>query len=133
MSRWRALPLPFAAAGCAGVQAMDGGAGSGSAQFNHLMIAFLVVCAVAFIFVLLFLLFALLRRGEGESRSMRAGLIGWVAFIVIGLVGLTLATFLSDRHSAAIAAGEPPLRITLTGNQWWWQVDYHDPVPSRGL
>jgi cytochrome c oxidase subunit 2 len=134
MSRWRALPLALAATGCAGVQSMTAGAGAGSQDFNWLMSLFLAITGLAFVLVLLFLGVALMRRDAGgRERQMAPLLIAWVWFIVVGLGVLTLVSFLGDRSQAGMAGNRSPLRVTITGNQWWWQVDYQDPVAARSL
>jgi cytochrome c oxidase subunit 2 len=124
----------LATAGCAGVQSMTTGAGAGSQDFDWLMTLFLVITGLAFLMVMLFLAIALFQPGagdrDGRSRSL---LYGWVWFIVVGLAVLTLVTYIADRGVAAPGANRAPLHVTITGNQWWWQVDYQDPDVSRGL
>jgi len=131
----RLMPLlALAASGCAGVQSMTGGAGLGSRQFNTLMLAFLIVTGLAYLFVLLFLGGAFVRRRrENVGNFMRPLLIGWTAFILVGIALLTLLSCLDDRQSALAGTGQPPLKIEITANQWWWQVTYQDPMASRTL
>lgn len=129
----RALPIvPLLLAGCSGVQTMTEGAGFGSRQFNGLMLLFLIVTGISFALVLIFLLLALWRRQSepGEAR-MRSWLIAWIAFIVIGLVLLTGASFLSDRHEATAAGDQQPLKVTVSASQWWWGIEYQNDDPSR--
>ena len=120
--------------GCSGVQAMSEGAGYGSHLFNRLMVLFLVVTCVAYALVIGFLAVALVRRREpGRPALARPMLIGWIAFIVVGLVALTLASFLSDRSEAQIAANRAPLRVTVNANQWWWAIEYESDDAARTL
>ncbi len=137
-----ALPVLSCLAGCQGIQSPSGGGGVHAAQFNNLFTLFGIVCAIAFALVMLFLLAAIIRGrrrlGEPAGRSrttpdrlLRLTLAGWIGFIVVGLTLLTLASYLTDRDSAAIAAGRPTLEIEITANQWWWDVQYADPVPAN--
>jgi cytochrome c oxidase subunit 2 len=61
---------------------------------------------------------------------MRSTLIGWASLIGIGLVILTLASFLADRSMAKAAANEK-LSVTVTANQWWWDVQYNSGDVSK--
>jgi len=129
----RALPIvALLLAGCSGVQTMTEGAGFGSRQFNSLMLLFLIVTGISFALVLIFLLLALWRRRSepGEAR-VRSWLIAWIAFIVIGLILLTGASFLSDRREATAAADQQPLKVTVSASQWWWGIEYQNDDPSR--
>jgi cytochrome c oxidase subunit II len=54
---------------------------------------------------------------------MRTRLIGWGAVVAAGLVGLAVASFLTDRSDASVA-GHEKLSVTVTGNQWWWDITY---------
>ena len=50
----------------------------------------------------------------------------------MGLVGLAIASFFADRSMARAAANEK-LSIDLTGNQWWWDVQYNSADASKTL
>ncbi|MGO4704092.1 cytochrome c oxidase subunit II [Dyella sp. 2RAB6] len=56
----------------------------------------------------------------------------WSALIMIGLFVLAGGSFLVDRQ---LARAEDPhaLRVRITGSEWWWQVEYLDPDPSKQL
>jgi cytochrome c oxidase subunit 2 len=65
-----------------------------------------------------------------ERQDRKAG------YIVSALVGLTLAilcgfTVVSFLGSRGLASGEGAIEIEVTGYQWWWQIKYPDPQPSR--
>jgi len=126
-------------------QSAFGNAGVGNHQFLVLFAIFLAVCAIMYVAVILFLVGGLLRRRRaGEAnvvesgrhlRSdplMRTGLIAWGAVVGIGLVALAIASFITDRLDAQ-AAAQPKLTITVTGNQWWWDVQYNASDPSKTL
>src|SRR5438045_4176534 len=104
--------LAIALAGCSGIQTSLGGEGADGASFIRLFALFLIVCGVMYALVIAALVAALAARRanrpltvEGgahhqSSPLLRSALIGWAALVAIGLIGLTLASFLAD-HSAA--------------------------------
>ena len=63
---------------------------------------------------------------------MASGLIGWGAVVATGLIALAIASFFADRSMASAAAHEK-LSITVTANQWWWDVQYNSSDPSKTL
>jgi len=139
------LLLPALLAGCNGIQTMTGGQGRESQGFNGLFTIFNAVAAIFFLLVLAFLAAAILRRRgsradgmpdekavEPRDAALNTLLIVWVALVGLGLVGLTLASWLGDR-SAVAAAANPRVDITVTGRQWWWQVDYGGAQANQGF
>ena len=60
-----------------------------------------------------------------------------VISVLTAVTGLVLFAFLilSIRTGRAIArpATDPSLEIQVTGRQWWWAVEYLDPLPDRRL
>ena len=134
MRRTPTLLLPLLLVGCSGVQTMTGGAGFGSLQFNRLMILFLAVTGLAYLLVLGFLVIALMRKSAPpRSAPITTLLIGWTGFIVLGLVVLTVASFLNDRAEANAGANWTPLTVKVTASQWWWAVEYASDDPQRTL
>jgi cytochrome c oxidase subunit 2 len=63
---------------------------------------------------------------------MRSTLIGWTALIGAGLATLAIASFFADR-SMALAATNEKLSVTVTGNQWWWDITYNSADASKTL
>jgi cytochrome c oxidase subunit II len=131
---------PLLLAGCSGVQNALGGQGAESANFIRLFVIFTAVCTFMYLLVIAGLMAAMWRRRRAadpltvengkhhESKPLlKPALIGWTALMAAGLVGLTIASFFTDRSNAA-AAREPGLVINVTANQWWWDVEYvaHD-------
>jgi len=105
-------------------------------QFNSLFLIFLVVCAIMYLLVIGFLIAAVIRRRRAGTANvaedgrhhesdplMRTTLIAWAVLVGVGLIGLAIASFFGDR-SMANAAANPRLSITVTANQWWWDVRY---------
>ncbi len=125
-------------------QSVFGGAGVETRQFLNLFTIFLIVCTIMYALVIAFLVIGILRRGRAEANVvesgnhhqshplMRTGLIAWSALVAIGLVGLAIASFFSDRSMAKAAANEK-LSITVTANQWWWDVQYNAADTSKML
>jgi len=140
-----ALAAALLLAGCEGAQTSLAGDGAEGMQVIRLGILFLAVTTLAYLLVLAFLAAAIWRRRPvGEERDQAVGkrnrasdpprfrtmLIGWVAFVTIGLAVLTIASFFTDRGMAQTAA-RPAISIEITANQWWWDVEYEGSEPSR--
>ena len=114
-------------------------------QFNSLLVIFLAVCAIMYVAVIAMLIGSLARRRRaGEANVvesgrhhqthplMRTGLIGWGSVVSVGLALLAIASFFADRSMARAATNEK-LSITLTANQWWWDVTYNSAGASKTL
>jgi cytochrome c oxidase subunit 2 len=56
-----------------------------------------------------------------------------VALTVVILFGLLVASVWTDRAIARLGAAEHPegIAVVVTGHQWWWEIEYEDPTPSR--
>jgi cytochrome c oxidase subunit 2 len=127
--------------GCAGVQTPLAPASDQAAQLYGLWSLMLWVCGGAYLLVLTFLAMALWRArrrlGLGpqtapDDAGLSRGLMVWVALIVLGLASLASASFLVDRALArADTAGA--LAVRVTGQQWWWRVEYRDPATGRWI
>jgi cytochrome c oxidase subunit II len=98
------------------------------------------VCGCMYLLVIAFLIFAIWRHRRGNSierqpdspqeRRMSIALGGWIALMTIGLFGLALTSFLTDR-ALVRAADTPQVTLKITAHQWWWEIEYTDPEPSR--
>jgi cytochrome c oxidase subunit II len=143
MTRLALAALALALAGCSGVQTMLDPAGEQARAIDVVWRTMLVVCGVMYVLVLGFLGWAIwrARRAASDARPvtgqtaaepvLRRGLAGWAALIASGLVVLTTVSFLVDRSLAE--TGPDPLRIKVTANQWWWQVEYRGDAPSENV
>src|SRR5438270_8358232 len=144
-ARAAALIAPLMACGCSyqHYQSIFGNAAIEARQFNILFIVFLAVCAIMYLAVIAFLLVSIARRRRAAAANtveegrhhesdalMRTGLIGWGAVVGSGLVALAIASFIADRSMASAAANEK-LSITVTGNQWWWDIRYNAADSSK--
>jgi cytochrome c oxidase subunit 2 len=98
-----------------------------------------------YMLVIGFMIVAMLRRRRANDLNvvetgrhhrshpmLRATLTGWAALIGVGLAGLAIASFLADRSMAQAATNEK-LAITVSGNQWWWDIVYHSDDASKTL
>ena len=139
------LPLLTGACDYQNYQSTFANAGEGTQHFNTLFTIFLVVCAFMYLLVIGFLFTAIARRrrsGEAnvveegrhhnEHPLLRLTLIGWGALVSVGLIILAVASFVTD-SSDAQAAGKEKLAITVTGNQWWWDITYTSADASKTL
>lgn len=139
------LPLLLGACSYQTYQSAIADAGVEDRHFLVLFGIFLTVCAAMYVLVIAFLLAGLMRRRRAGDANvvetgrhhqshplMRTGLIAWAALVAVGLVGLTIADFITDRSDASAAANEK-LSITITGKQWWWDVQYNSADVSKTL
>lgn len=120
------LPLPA----CDGRQAMLGADGLDGTLFAGLWQVFLGVTLVFYLLVIAGLGWAMVRRREGGEAIAETALIVWVGLTSVSLVGLTIASWLADRHMNRAA---PALTVELTAHQWWWDVRYIGKLPSQTL
>jgi cytochrome c oxidase subunit 2 len=145
LARAAVLPLLLGACTYQRYQSDFGAAGVEDRQFLTLFWIFLGVCTFMYALVMIFLLAGIVRgRRAGEAnvvetgrhhRSdplMRTTLKGWGALIAVGLAALAIASFFTDRSMARAAANEK-LSVTLTGNQWWWDIVYNSADASKTL
>jgi cytochrome c oxidase subunit 2 len=136
--RWLLLVLPILLAGCSGVQSALDPAADQAADTLDIWRLMLWICGIMYALVLVFLGWALWRArsalagppiAEGHEsaaeRPMQRALAGWTGLIVVGLLVLAAGSFLVDRR-LAVASTADPVRIKITGAQWWWKVEYLD-------
>jgi cytochrome c oxidase subunit 2 len=116
-----------------GIQSALAPAGVDASRIGRLWDIFLIVTAVVYVLVLLALVAALLRRpkaGEGEGGVTRG------VSIATGLTVVTLFALLVASIFATRGIADQPRRgidVVVTGKQWWWQVEYADPDPSKRM
>src|SRR4051794_19708022 len=110
-------------------------AGDHAAMTARLFDIFLGVTGFFFLLVLLFLGWAIWRkdRGSASDRRLRVTVAGWAALITCGLFGLTIASYATDRGLFFAGSGQAPLAIKVTGQQWWWQVQYTGSDQSKNI
>jgi cytochrome c oxidase subunit 2 len=135
-----AIAAGLALGGCRGVQSALDPAGEQAARVLALGGVGFAISAVVFVLVVVALLAAAFhRRPAGhvpaEPRAERkharrvAALVGATVAVLFAWL---VADFMTQR--ALDAPDRPdPLKITVIGKQWWWEVQYHDSVPAHQL
>ena len=68
------------------------------------------------------------QRNRKMERSVKLGVAITTAILILFLV-LSVRTGDAYEH----ISGLKPLRIDVTGHQWWWEVDYFDPVSQNRI
>ena len=144
-ARTAVLPLLLGACSYQQYQSDFGAAATEDRQFLTLFWIFIAVCGIMYALVIGFLVAGVARnRIDAETNVvetgrhhqshplMRTTLIGWTALIGVGLAGLSIASFFADRSMAKAATNEK-LSITLTGNQWWWDIVYNSNDASKTM
>lgn len=143
LGRLLRVAVPVAAsAGCAGVQSALAPVGPQSARIGRLFWLYFGVSVVVYVGVGILITAALLRRGRRRRmpplRSPPGPLEGRLARAVWGGVAVTAATLFvlllgdySTGRAVRSLADPGALTIKVTGHQWWWEVEYQDPTPSR--
>jgi cytochrome c oxidase subunit 2 len=119
-------------------------AGPQAARIGDLWWLMLWVCTAVYILVLLAMLWGAFRRRRAEAGVIgpvvRPGieserrLARWVgAATAVSAVILLVFLVASVATGRSLDAIESPqaVNIDLVGMQWWWQVQYSDPMPSR--
>ena len=65
------------------------------------------------------------------ERRVTIGVSIAVALTAITLIGLVVADAFTGRGLRSLGAEEPAITVEVTAQQWWWDVEYWDPVPSQ--
>jgi cytochrome c oxidase subunit 2 len=92
----------------------------------------LVVSVLVFALVIGTLLWAVFRRRRAEPPSERGMTRTIVAATALTLV--VLFVFLALDFTVGRALARPPrpgLVVSVTGHQWWWEIEYDDSLPQR--
>ena len=93
------------------------------------------VCAVVYVLVSIAVLLAVRRaRSERDERPNDSQLFRNVALATgVTVVVLFVLLFASARTGRAIASlrSSDPVLIEITGQQWWWHVEYYPDDPVR--
>ena len=135
MKRALTVLIVLGCAGCSGPQDVLNPAGDEAAKLYSLWGLMLWVCGIAYLLVLIFLAGTIWRarrqlvgppQTDPRDPGLERGLATWAAFIVIGLGVLAGASFLVDRSLARQGDGGAP-SVRVTGQQWWWRIEYRQP------
>ena len=137
---WAAIA---SASACSGSQSVLDPAGPSNRTVNHLFYAMLAVASIIWLAVVVAAFSAALSRRRVTREDLEpivdvpndeqrrhtgvvAGLVAATAVILIVFLiyDFTVGRALAERPSRA-------LTIELIGHQWWWEVHYVDPDPSK--
>jgi cytochrome c oxidase subunit II len=144
-SRVLMLACCCAMVACSGIQSALDPAGPGAARIDDIWRLMLLVCTAVFALVMMALLWAIARRRrpalDPAAQTMRpdrwrerrmAQVVGAAVAATVAIVFLfVLASYRVGR--ALVAQPAAPLSIDVTGQRWWWDVRYNDPVLSESF
>jgi len=126
--------IPLAA--CAGRQSPLAPAGL-QAEWQHwLLMLMFWVCGIVYALVMALLGVSIWRgrhrlaaapETSPDDRRLSRGLGLWAGMIVAGLTILILGSFVVERELAGERRREA-LVVRVTGQQWWWRIQYRDPA-----
>ena len=135
----------FLLASCGGRQSAIDSAGLQADRLESLWWLFFWVLGSIYVIVMAVLITAVLRRRRSHSetapetnpepaRERRMGNTIKGA-VLLSAVILFIFMIVSFRTGSVVGAlqGNEALTIKVTGNQWWWNVEYQDPIPSRNI
>jgi len=117
-------------------------AGPQAAAIGQLWWLMLWLCVAVFVVLMAALAWGLWRSRGGSTTQpveplkdrveRRAGLAVWTAVVLsaLALTGLLVASVGADRAIASLPLANA-LDIRVTAHQWWWEVTYADPQPTR--
>jgi cytochrome c oxidase subunit II len=147
----RGLPLIafLALTGCAGhVQSVVDPGGPQAGRIANLLWFFIALLTIIFIIVLVLTLWTLTRRHRGieqepletthlpsertEKKLTRVVTAATITAVLLLFV-LLVTSVVTGKAIADLGNTKNGMVIELTGNQWWWQVQYDNPDSSRIL
>jgi cytochrome c oxidase subunit II len=142
MTDARALAAALALAGCSGRLPVLDPAGPQSGRIaSYWWLTFWISCIVLGAIVV-FLIDTIARRritipgsvlhaDARVERRLTVGVSVAVALTVVTLALLLVATVATGRGLRTLGGEEPAVTVLVTARQWWWDVEYWDPVPSH--
>jgi cytochrome c oxidase subunit 2 len=111
-------------------------AGAQAVLVGDLYTVITVVCSVVWLLVAVAAWLAIRRGRRGMSTATEPQLARRVGAATgatgVILIGILLATVLTTRAMDRLRVDDP-LRVRVTGNQWWWDVQYPNPTPSLSV
>jgi cytochrome c oxidase subunit 2 len=108
-------------------------AGIQATRVAHLWWTMFWICAVVWMAVAVAALWAIARGRRGAAAPAESAVARSVAIAgglsVVTLVALLFQSVVTGRALDGLRSSDA-LRIQVTGNQWWWDVQYVDAVPA---
>jgi cytochrome c oxidase subunit II len=130
-------------AGCAGNPSALDPAGPAAHAISRLTWLLVIVCGAIYLLVLIVFAIAVrqgkrrreaeIARGELPMPDDRARVRLITAALIASGVVLSVfvgASYATDRVLLSLER-QASVEITLTAHQWWWEIRYDDPTPSR--
>jgi cytochrome c oxidase subunit II len=137
--RWMIVVSPTFLGGCDGGQSVLNPQSPQAYALAHLFWVFTIACSIIWILVISALAIAVFKRADNTSASREdsPGRMRLKSVIVGALVGvtaiiLTFFTITSFYTTRGIAgASKRAMTIKVTGQQWWWEVEYENRDPTQ--
>ena len=118
------------------IQSIIHPAGIEAARISHLWWTLFAICTVVWIAVATAALIGVSRgrRGASAATDRQASRHVAVAAVisVVALIGILTASAVTGRALDTIRT-PGALHLVVTGNQWWWDVQYTNPNPALNV
>lgn len=110
-----------------------GAAGPEAASVRTLILTLFGIGAAVWFAVVGTLVLGARREADGTPAAERraTGVIGLCLALTIVILLIFLGIDYRAGRALIIPAGEAPLKIAITGRQWWWDVTYSAEDPPR--
>jgi cytochrome c oxidase subunit 2 len=131
---------------CGGRQSAVDAAGLQASRLESLWWLYFWVCTAVYVIVMAALAIAILRSRKADAatppeikpeqgREEHASSVvkGAVGITVVILFVLMIVSFRTGRAINSLQAAPEPITIKVTGNQWWWNIEYQDVKPSNNF
>ena len=105
-------------------------AGPQAARIGHLWWLMFWVCSAVFLLVMAALAIGLVRETEPGRPGTTRVVAGAAVVTALILFGFLFASTGTSRAIASLSRSDA-LTVEVTGHQWWWEVQYIDPVPGQ--
>jgi cytochrome c oxidase subunit 2 len=140
------LAAIFAVSCGPGNQSVIDPAGVQAERLGSLWWVFFGICAAVYVLVTAAVLIAFFKRERSDSQTAPElapdpGREKRISNVIKACVGVTLLTlfalmitsFRTGRAVYSLSNAAEPLVIKVTGQQWWWDVEYQGPNPSQNI
>ena len=111
-------------------------AGPGAGSISDLWWLMFWTCTAVYLAVMGALVVALRRRQRDQpapaERTLTRSVVTASAATLVILFGLLFASVVTGRAIGSMQADDA-LVVDITGNQWWWDVEYQNPTPSLAV
>jgi cytochrome c oxidase subunit 2 len=126
--RWVVLACALVVGGCNGAQSALDPAGREAERIADLFWWMVAGAVIVWLSVVGLTVYSVRARPESQNQR-RAGflIIGGGAVVPTVVLGVLLAYGLSMLPALVAPAPEGSLKVSVTGEQWWWRVRYQPP------